>query len=97
VEVTGQVNCDSGAPVEGFWIQSANASGWASWQDAAGTNADYWYSLPAAQSYKMSVGCGGSPQSWAVATYTPSVSGTHNSFHCDDIHGDAGYGTCVLR
>jgi hypothetical protein len=45
----------------------------------------------------MSVACGGTPQAWAVATYTPSVSGSHNSFHRDDIPGQAEYGKCILR
>jgi hypothetical protein len=94
------VNCTSGKPITGFWIQTQSAadSGWASWRGVgSGPNADYCYFMPPGQSYKMSVRCGGTPQSWAVATYTPSVTGTHNSFHCDDIAGAEGYGRCVLR
>jgi hypothetical protein len=34
---------------------------------------------------------------WAVATYTPTVSGGHNLFNCHDDPGAAEYGTCVLR
>jgi hypothetical protein len=100
IEVTGQVNCTSGHPVEGFWIEAVNnnkQSGWASWKYATGTNADYWYWLPTTQPYKMSVGCGGSRATWAVATYAPQVSGQHNSFNCYDVKGQAHYGTCVLR
>lgn len=100
IEVTGQVNCTSGHPVEGFWIAAVNnskQSGWASWKYATGTNADYWYWLPTTQPYKMSVGCGGSRATWAVATYAPQVSGQHNSFNCYDVKGQAHYGTCVLR
>jgi hypothetical protein len=100
VEITGQVNCLSGKSITGFWVQTENGrdSGWASWRQVdSGPNADYWYFMPAGESYKLSVGCGGTQQSWAVTTYTGSVSGTHNSFHCNDIAGTKGYGTCVPR
>jgi hypothetical protein len=100
--MTGQVNCTSGDPVEGFWIASAAAKGgWANWEVVgSGPNADYWLSEPpgvASSGYKMSVGCGGSRQSWLTPTYTGLVTGTHHSFHCDDQQHAAGYGKCELR
>jgi hypothetical protein len=100
IEVSGQVSCQSGQAITGFWVQTQDSadSGWASWrQVSGGPNADYWYFMPGGQSYKLSVGCGGSAQSWAVTTYTSSVTGTHNSFDCDDVKGTTGYGACVLR
>jgi hypothetical protein len=96
-EVTGQVDCTSGAAVVGFWVQASVGSGWASWKWANTDNYDYWLALPKNEPYKMSIGCGGSTKSWAVATYTPQVTGWHNSFHCDNIAGQADFGRCVLR
>jgi hypothetical protein len=100
--VTGQVNCTSGDPVEGFWIAPVGAkAGWANWEVVgSGPNADYWLDEPpsvAKSGYKMSVGCGGSRQSWLTPTYTGLVTGTHNSFHCDDQQHTTDYGKCELR
>lgn len=99
VEVSGQVNCTSNAPITGFWVQTENGtgSGWASWRVATGANADYWFFMPADESYKLSVGCGGTAQHWAVTTYGGSVTGTHNSFVCDDEANTAGSGKCEPR
>lgn len=96
--VTGQVSCTSGRSVEGVWVQTASGSGFAPWQGLGnGSTSDYWYTLPRTESFSLHVGCGGTTASWAVATYSPTVSAAHDSFNCDDVAGDAGYGTCVLR
>jgi hypothetical protein len=97
VEITGQANCTSGHPIEGFWVEGAGGSGWASWEYASETNADYWFALPEGPPYKISIGCGGTRESWQVATYSGSVSGTHNSFNCYDVSGQANYGQCLSR
>lgn len=102
VVITGQVDCTSGKPIVGFWIKAADGrAGWANWETVgSGPNADYWLSVPPdvpVSGYQMSVGCGGTQQSWKTPTYTKLVTGTHNSFHCDDIPGTAGYKECTLR
>lgn len=94
---TGQLSCQSGAPVEGVWVQAAHGSGWASWKKLGnGSVADWWYTLPVNESYHLNVGCGGSPGSWTVSVRSSTVSGGHNSFNCYDAPG-ANYKTCVLR
>jgi hypothetical protein len=96
--ITGQVSCVSGNSVEGVWVQASRGSGFASWQGLGnGSTSDWWFTLPATESYSLHVGCGGSTASWKVATYSPTVSGGHNSFNCFDVAGAAGYGTCRLR
>jgi hypothetical protein len=102
VVITGQVNCTSGNPIVGFWIKAADGrAGWANWMVvSSGPNADYWLSVPPdvpVSGYQMSVGCGGTQQSWKIPTYSKLVTGTHNSFHCDDVPGTAGYKECTLR
>jgi hypothetical protein len=96
--VTGQVTCESGQSVEGVWVSAAAGSAYASWQALGnGSTSDWWFTLPQEESYSLHVGCGGSPPSWAVATYTATVSGPHNSFNCQDSPGASGYGQCETR
>jgi hypothetical protein len=94
VEVSGEVTCLSGNSVEGVWVQAGAHSGFAPWQ--GGSTSKWWWWLPQGESYSLHVGCGGTQASWAVAVYTPVVSGTPNSFDCIDIASDAGYGTCYV-
>jgi hypothetical protein len=102
VEVSGEVTCLSGNSVEGVWVQADVDSGFAPWQGvnvsgkAFGSTSKWWWWLPRGESYSLHVGCGGTQASWAVAVYTPVVSGTPNSFDCIDIASDAGYGTCYV-
>ena len=96
--ITGQVSCVSGNSVEGVWVQAAKGSGFAPWQGLGnGSTSDWWFTLPRSEPYALHVGCGGTTASWKVATYSPTVSGGHNSFNCFDVAGAAGYGTCRLR
>ncbi len=98
VEVTGQLSCTSGRPVEGVWVQAGSGSGFAAWKSVEnGADADYWYSLPKSEPYALHVGCGGTKATWAMTAYTPQENGTHNSFNCIDVSGQSGYGTCLLR
>lgn len=98
VTVTGQISCSSGKSVVGVWVEAAQGRGWSPWKGVGnGDNADYWYTLPTKETYSLHIGCGGTKSSWAVATETPYVGGTHNSFNCFDVPGKLGYGTCSLR
>jgi hypothetical protein len=97
-KVTGQVSCVSGNSVEGVWVQAGDGAGWAPWQGLGnGSTSDWWFTLPKTESYSLHVGCGGTTSSWAVATYSPTVTGAHNSFNCYDVADQANYGTCILR
>jgi hypothetical protein len=96
---TGQLDCQSGAQVEGVWVQAADAggSGWASWKKLDnGSVADWWYTLPSNESYHLNVGCGGSPANWTVTVKSSNVTGWHNSFDCYDSPGPH-YLSCILR
>jgi hypothetical protein len=76
-------------------VVAAKGAGWSPWKGTGnGGTAAYWYTLPVSEPYALHVGCGGTPSSWAVATATPTVSGADNSFACQDVSGQAGYGTC---
>lgn len=98
VTVTGQISCSSGKSVVGVWVEAAQGRGWSPWKGVGdGKNADYWYTLPTQETYSLHIGCGGTKSSWAVATETPYVGGTHNSFNCFDVPGKLGYGTCSHR
>ena len=96
--ITGQVSCGSGNSVEGVWVQAGRGSGFAPWRGLGdGSTSDWWFTLPASEPYALHVGCGGTTAAWKVATYSPTVSGGHNSFNCFDVPGASGYGTCRLR
>jgi hypothetical protein len=94
--IAGQLSCSSGRSVEGVWVQAGSGSGFAPWSGIGdGASASYSYRLPTTETYALHVGCGGTPQSWAVSADTPVVSGSH-SFDCFDISSAADYGTCVV-
>lgn len=100
VKVGGDVTCLSGRSVEGVWVQASAHSGYAPWQGVTvpgkkfGSTSKWWWWLPAGASYSLHVGCGGTQANWAVAAYTPTVSGTSNSFDCEDLPSQAGYAKC---
>lgn len=95
--VSGTVQCLS-MNVEGVWVAAqSGTSGWASWSATSNpTIANWHYTLSSGNSYSLHVGCGGSPQSWAVTTYSPVVSGSGHTFLCwDYAYEDPHYGTCT--
>jgi hypothetical protein len=59
--------------------------------------ANFSYNLPHGGTYYVHVGCGGSPQNWAVPTYSyNAVSGSGHDFYCWDIpYEDPNYGHCT--
>jgi len=98
LQVGGLLSCTSGASVEGVWVQTAQGSGFAPWQGIANSGSvKYWYTLPTNEPYSLHVGCGGSTSAWAVSADTPTVTGAANSFACDDVSGQAAYGTCTRQ
>jgi hypothetical protein len=95
ITATGHVTCLSGAAVEGVWVVGRNGgSGWATWQASAQTASYASFSRQVSRGdWEVHVGCGGSPATWKVATYSGWVSATA-SFTCDDIAGQGQYGQC---
>jgi hypothetical protein len=93
--VSGYVECLT-MPVEGVWIAASNGgSGWASWHtNGDPTYAYYSYNLPNGGSYAVHVGCGGSPQNWAVPTASGYYGGTVNDFLCYDEPYESPYKYC---
>ena len=95
---SGQVQCLT-MPVEGVWVAAnSGGSGWASWHTFGDPEvANFSYSLPNGGSYYVHVGCGGSPQHWAVATYSyNAVTGSGHVFYCYDYsYEDPYYGHCT--
>jgi hypothetical protein len=84
--ISGQVTCVSGRNVVGVWITASNGgSGWAPWKahSALPSQANYSFRLPAGGSYKVTVGCGGTPQQWASSNHSNVTSGSA-SFTCYD-------------
>lgn len=82
--VRGQVTCVSGNNVVGVWVTAANGgSGWASRRSLNGSTAYWSYRLPNGGSYKVTVGCGGTPQRWGSSNNSNYTSG-NASFMCYD-------------
>lgn len=68
----GTVKCPTGMPVVGVWISAGTQSGWASYSRLASsgvgaTQADYSRGFSRASTYKVTVGCGGSPAAWQTS------------------------------
>ena len=96
--ISGAVTCTSGHAVVGVWVAAAQGAGYSPWRGQGnGETATYWYTLPKKESWSLHVGCGGSPSSWGVATYSVTVSSANVNFACDDVQGQAGYGTCRVN
>jgi hypothetical protein len=85
----------SGHAVVGVFVAAARGQGFSPWRGQGnGSTASFWYTLPVRESYSLHVGCGGTPSSWQVATYSVTVSTAVNNFACNDVPGRAGYGSC---
>jgi hypothetical protein len=92
VTISGKVGCLNSFSPDGIWVEAANGgSGFAEFavKPEEGLNgfgyAYYSYVLPHGGSYHLNVGCDGSPQRWGMTAHTAQVSGSNNSFTCDDI------------
>jgi hypothetical protein len=96
--VSGSVVCLSENAVEGIWVSaSSGTSGWATLSAASGTESavSWTYTLSSNTSYYIHVGCGGSPQNWAVNTYSATGTGGKPGLICYDVvYEDPYYGKC---
>jgi hypothetical protein len=82
--VSGSVDCTYGNNAEvGVWVSAGAQSGWATLRANAYGGADYYYgSLSSSTTYRLQVGCGGTPQNWGITFYTPYVSGGPYDWVC---------------
>lgn len=100
--VSGHVTCSDGSGVMGVYItktSGSGSSGWANVWPVGSNNVQYAYDQlgPGAGHY-VSVGCGGSPGNWDVATYGPTVYGDYYDYICiPGYSGTAGgWNRCVV-
>lgn len=79
--VNGTVWCDNGSAVQGVYIDSSAAGrdGWAAWNRFSGDASRATYSRSeVTTSYRVNVGCGGSPSSWQYSIWSGWYSGNLN-------------------
>jgi hypothetical protein len=98
INAAGHLTCLSGKAMVGVWVVGqAGGSGWAAWTSTAATPsyASFHRTINNGP-WQVHVGCGGTPDSWKVATYSGWVTAVSPSFTCDDIPGHARYGECWI-
>lgn len=71
----GSVTCADGDAVTGIWIGAGRGSNWAIWPTENSdlefpATAHYFLGLPTWENYTVTVGCGGTPSSWAEVDYS---------------------------
>lgn len=78
------VECLSGAEVVGVWVDGVDSS--SSWAERSGPPASprVRFILDHGGAYKLSVGCGGTPQSWRVSLSSGYETDPRARFVCDD-------------
>lgn len=83
--IGGTVMCAGSTPVVGVWIdQSSGTDGWAQrWSTGAAHENAWRYYNSNGGSYRVVVGCGGTPQYWGSSNRSNFVSGWR-SFTCYD-------------
>lgn len=91
--VSGNVYCFVGNPLDvmGIWVEvPSGTSGWAARGDNG--NGGDWYSygaVSAGTTYKLHVGCGGTPSNWQYNIKTPWLTGGYYNFACTLQYGCA--------
>ena len=99
-DIGGSVQCSSGRPVVGVWIEGFNGgSQFASIRrdETDPKITDYAYRLPDGGAYQVRVGCGGRPGDWADTVLSSYVGGASHDFVCHDVRHERDHGRCVLR
>lgn len=82
--ISGTVQCFYGNNAEvGVWVNaSSGRDGWATiWPDGNG-GMNYSYTLSQASTYRLHVGCSGTPQNWGATMYSPWVNGQYYDWVC---------------
>jgi len=88
--VSGDIQCFYGNDaVVGAWVEvPGGTSGWASLSPDGYGGANYSYgAVSAGTTYRLHVGCGGTPQSWGTTFYTPYVTGGYYDWICTSGYG----------
>lgn len=100
VTVDGKVTCASGAAVVGVFLRAKDGeAGWTNWAPTdRESQASYSFALQRRVSFRLGVGCGGSPQHWRVDLVTAWVSPSKRSFVCFDRRQQAArrFGACAF-
>ena len=89
---SGSVMCVNQANVVGVWVTvSGGTSGWAA-RSGSGYSQRWSYNTQG-KSYKLTVGCGGSPSNWASSSSTPTFSTNWSNVNCYPgwVYGGASY------
>lgn len=89
VSVSGVVSCTSGARVTGVWLSWFEPLNWGDFsepptQGGAPGEWEFTAHTPLLTSWRARVGCGGTPQVWAVKTFSGSFSDNPVRLVCDD-------------
>jgi hypothetical protein len=87
--VSGTVTCFYGNNAEvGIWVNAGSKSGWASRSPNGSGGVNYSYgAISAGTTYRLHVGCGGTPQNWGTTFYTPWVTGGYYDWVCTSRYG----------
>jgi hypothetical protein len=86
---SGDVQCVYGNnAVVGVWVEvSGGTSGWATrWSDGNGGNFYSYYEIDNGKTYRVHVGCSGTPQNWGITFYSPWVTG-YRDWICTSGYG----------
>lgn len=83
-QISGSVRCLYGNNVEvGIWVNvSSGQDGWATMYTNGTSGKSYYYNMSQSSSYRLHVGCSGTPQNWGSVMYTPWVNGQAYSWIC---------------
>lgn len=81
--VSGQVSCVTGAAVVGIWVTDGDGGSWA--RTRPGPDGWVLYNgSSGADTYRLNVGCGGTPSQWQTETRSPEFASDYLSLVCDD-------------
>jgi len=84
VEVSGEVQCASGAPVVGIWIATREEGGsWARVRPGPGGFVVY-SGTAGGEEFRLNVGCGGTPSQWRAEARSPWMTERDARLVCDD-------------
>ena len=82
--ISGSVQCFYGNNnVVGVWVDATNGKdGWASISNNGYGDKNYSYKLSQGSTYKLHVGCSGTPSNWGSTMKTPVVNGNSYDWVC---------------
>lgn len=82
--ISGSVQCFYGNnAVVGVWVDATSGKdGWASISNNGYGGKNYSYTLSQGSTYKLHVGCSGTPSNWGATMKTPVVNGNYYDWVC---------------